>query len=186
MKNRVLAPAAAQGTAPVDAPLDALLDAPGAKDRLPTRRQALQTGAAATGWLLSTRVLANEPELPWPAATQAAINAFTGGARLQQGPLLKLLIEPLVENGNGVPVTVRAAPAPGMAAVKRLALLAESNPDPGVAVFELGPASAQAEVSTRIRLFTTQRVLALAQLADGQCFSHAIEVVVTLAACVES
>jgi sulfur-oxidizing protein SoxY len=151
------------------------------------RRQALQASAAAAGcWLISTRTLANEPAAPWSAATQAAINAFTGGARLQQGPLLKLLIEPLVENGNGVPVTLLALPSPGQPAVRRLALLAESNPDPGVAVFELGPASAQAEVSTRIRLFTTQRVLALAQLADGQCFSHAIEVVVTLAACVES
>ncbi len=159
---------------------------PARDDVLPNRRQALQAGAAAAGWLVSTRVLANEPAEPWPAATQAAINTFTGGAPLRQGPLLKLLIEPLVENGNGVPVTLLALPPPGAAAVRRLALFTESNPEPGVAVFELGPASARAEVSTRIRLFTTQRVLGVAQLADGQCWSQAIEVVVTLAACVES
>jgi sulfur-oxidizing protein SoxY len=157
------------------------------KQHAVTRRRALQTSAvAAGGWLISTRALADEALATWPAATQASINAFTGGAPLQQGPLLRLLIEPLVENGNGVPVALRAVPAPGQPAVRRLALLAESNPDPDVAVFELGPHSAQAEVSTRIRLFTTQRVVGLAQLVDGQCWIHAIEVVVTLAACVES
>ncbi len=151
------------------------------------RRQALKAGAAAaTGLLVSTRVLANEPALPWPAATLAAVAAFTGGAVLQQGPLFKLLIEPLVENGNGVPVTLLALPPPGSAAVRRMALFTERNPEPGVAVFDLGPTAARAEVSTRMRLFTTQRVLGVAQLADGQCFSQAIEVVVTLAACVES
>jgi sulfur-oxidizing protein SoxY len=162
------------------------------KQAMPSRRHALKAGAAvaasatAANWLISARALASEPALPWPAATQAAINAFTGGAPLQQGSLLKLLIEPLVENGNGVPVTLLATPPAGAAAVRRLALFAESNPEPGVAVFELGPASVRAEVSTRIRLFTTQRVLGVAQLADGQCWSQAIEVVVTLAACVES
>jgi sulfur-oxidizing protein SoxY len=54
-----------------------------------------------------------------------------------------------------------------------------------VAVFQLGPLAGRPWVATRLRLATSQTVVALAQLADGGCWQHRVQVVVTLAACVE-
>ena len=69
--------------------------------------------------------------------------------------------------------------------MRRLALLTERNPQPQVAVFTLGPACGRAQVSTRMRLATSQTVRALAELSDGSWWEQDAEVIVTLAACVE-
>jgi sulfur-oxidizing protein SoxY len=99
---------------------------------------------------------------------------------------VRLEIAELVENGNTVPVTVSVqSPMTEADHVRRIALFTELNPEPGVAVFHLSPRNGRAQVSTRMRLATTQQVLAVAQLADGSFWQAAMEVVVTLAACVE-
>ncbi len=138
------------------------------------RRQLLVSGL--TAWV-APAALAN------PASLQAAILAFTGGAAVQDGKV-RLDISPLVENGNTVPVTV-SVPGLDAAQVRRLALFTERNPQPEVAVFQLGPLAGRAVVTTRMRLATSQTVVALAQLADGSCWQQRLQVVVTLAACVE-
>ena len=66
-----------------------------------------------------------------------------------------------------------------------LALFTERNPQPEVAVFTLGPLAGRAQVATRLRLATSQAVVAVAQMADGSCWQQRVTVVVTLAACVE-
>jgi sulfur-oxidizing protein SoxY len=43
----------------------------------------------------------------------------------------------------------------------------------------------KAVVSTRIRLATTQQLVAVARMSDGFCWTHTVDVVVTLAACIE-
>ena len=50
----------------------------------------------------------------------------------------------------------------------------------------LGPRAGRASVATRIRLATSQKLVAVAQLSDGSYWSHTADVIVTLAACVES
>ena len=55
-----------------------------------------------------------------------------------------------------------------------------------MASFELSPRCGVAKVSTRIRLVTTQQLVAMARMNDGSCWSHTIEVFVTLAACIET
>jgi sulfur-oxidizing protein SoxY len=70
--------------------------------------------------------------------------------------------------------------------VRRIALFTERNPEPGVIVFHLGPHSGRAEVATRIRLASSQSVLAVAQMNDGSCWQSAVDVVVTMPACAES
>jgi sulfur-oxidizing protein SoxY len=126
------------------------------------------------------------PTRATPEAMRAAIEAFTGGAPPRAGRVT-LEIAPLVENGNTVPVTVRVdSPMTEAEHVRRIALFTERNPDPDVAVFHLGPASGRAEVATRMRLATSQTVIAVAQTSDGGFWQAAAEVVVTLAACVES
>jgi sulfur-oxidizing protein SoxY len=118
-----------------------------------------------------------------PEAMQAAINTFTGGSPVRDGRVV-LDISPLVENGNTVPVTV-SVPGAAPETVRRLALFTERNPQPEVAVFTLGPLAGRASVATRMRLATSQTIVAMAQLADGSCWQQRVQVVVTLAACVE-
>lgn len=114
-----------------------------------------------------------------PAGLQAARQRFVGERPLAECKL-QIEIAPLVENGNAVPVRLWVA---GRA--RRLALLAEGNPLPEVIECELGDACHRAELSTRIRLASSQRLLALAEMADGSCRQQTVEVIVTLAACVE-
>jgi sulfur-oxidizing protein SoxY len=116
-------------------------------------------------------------------ALNAALMAFSQGTPLRDGRVT-LDIAPLVENGNTVPVTV-AVPGAEPGEVRRLALFTERNPQPEVAVFTLGPLAGRAMVATRMRLATSQAVVAVAQMADGSCWQQRVTVVVTLAACVE-
>ena len=144
------------------------------------RRTVLVTGAALLAWQHSAAQLSGNP-----AAMQAAVSAFTGGLVPRSGRVF-LDIAPLVENGNTVPVVVRVESAMTAAEhVRRLALFSERNPQPEVAVFNLSLLSGRAEVATRMRLATSQRVLALAELQDGSYWQRSVDVVVTLAACVE-
>ena len=62
----------------------------------------------------------------------------------------------------------------------------ELNPQRDVAVFTLGARAGRAKVATRVRLATSQRLVAVAQMSDGTYWQHAVDVIVTLAACVES
>jgi sulfur-oxidizing protein SoxY len=69
--------------------------------------------------------------------------------------------------------------------VVAIGLFTPRNPLPEVLRVELGPRAGRAVVATRMRLATSQPVLAVARLSDGSCWSHAVEVEVTLAACTE-
>jgi sulfur-oxidizing protein SoxY len=40
-------------------------------------------------------------------------------------------------------------------------------------------------VATRIRLATSQTVVAVAKLADGSCWRDSVDLIVTLAACID-
>jgi sulfur-oxidizing protein SoxY len=142
--------------------------------RLLLRRQVL---VAAAGVVL----LAPPPADATEAQVAALIKDLTGGAELKQGRV-KLEIPLLVENGNAVPMTVSVdSPDP----VRSLHVFAERNPLPHVGNFYFGPRAGPPKVSTRIRLATSQTVIAVAKLADGSCWSDRVELIVTLAACVE-
>ena len=120
-----------------------------------------------------------------PAALHAAIAAFTGGAEPREGGM-RLEVPELVENGNSVPVLVTVdSPMTEAAHVRRIAVFNEKNPQPQVAVFRLGPRSGVARVGTRMRMADSQRIVALAELSDGSFRQHSVDVIVTLAACIE-
>lgn len=144
-----------------------------------TRRQVLSAGAG----LLAVALV--RPARAAPSDMQAAIKALAGEAAIHSGKV-RIEMSPLVENGNVVPVSVTVdSPMTRAEYVKTLALFNEKNPQPNVAVFHLGPRAGRASVSTRMRLATSQKVVALAELSDGTFWSDSVEVVVTLAACVE-
>ena len=69
--------------------------------------------------------------------------------------------------------------------VKAIHVFTEKNPQPNVISLQLGPRAGRAVISTRIRLADSQKVVAVAQMSDGSFWFEEIEVVVTLAACLE-
>jgi sulfur-oxidizing protein SoxY len=114
-----------------------------------------------------------------------AIRTFTGGTRVREGRV-KFEISPLVENGNAVPVSVEVeSPMTAGDHVRRIALFNEKNPQSDIAIFHLSPRAGRAHVATRIRLATSQAVVALAEMSDGSFWSSKANVIVTLAACIE-
>ncbi len=143
------------------------------------RRRWLSASGGFAAWLLV------RPAAGAPTELQGAIDAYTGGARVQSGKVT-LEIAALVENGNGVPITV-AVDSPMTAAnhVTAIAIFNERNPERDVARFRLGPRAGKARVATRIRLATSQRLVAVAQMNDGTYWSGNADVLVTLAACIE-
>jgi sulfur-oxidizing protein SoxY len=112
------------------------------------RRAALHAGLAGAAMLVVRPASAQAEALNGPLAS------FTGGFTPKTGRVA-LEIAELVENGNTVPVTIRvASPMTGADYVRRIALFAERNPDPAVAVFHLSPRNGRALISTRMRLAT--------------------------------
>jgi sulfur-oxidizing protein SoxY len=151
-------------------------------DRDRSRREILQAAAALAGGgvLLSIRPAAATPEM-----MKDAVRAVIGEAPVKKGKV-KLDLPPLVENGNSVPCTV-AVESPMTAAdhVKAIHIFNEKNPQPNVISVKLGPRAGRASFSTRIRLADSQTVTAIAELSDGSFWSDDIDVIVTLAACIE-
>ena len=120
-----------------------------------------------------------------PAMLADAIRTVVGAAVVRTGKI-KLDIPPLVENGNTVPMTVSVSnPMTAEDHVKSIHVFNEKNPQPNIGNFYLGPQAGRAQISTRIRLADTQKIVAIAKLSDGSFWSATVEVVVTLAACTE-
>ena len=149
-----------------------------------TRRQFLGfAGGIAVGCAIP--VVTVRPLQATPAMLASAIRNVVGSAELHTGKV-KLDIPPLVENGNTVPMTVSvASPMTAEDHVKSIHVFNEKNPQPNIGNFHIGPAAGRAQVSTRIRLADSQKVVAIARMSDDSFWSVSTEVIVTLAACTE-
>jgi sulfur-oxidizing protein SoxY len=99
---------------------------------------------------------------------------------------VKIDLPQLAENGNSVPLKVIVeSPMTSADHVKTIYIFSEKNPVSNVVRFHLGARSGQAKVQTSIRLATTQRITAIAQLSDGTLWSASADVVVTAGACLD-
>jgi sulfur-oxidizing protein SoxY len=138
----------------------------------------LGTGAAALtvlGW--GGRAQAGVKE----AADQVA--KFTGGKTAEKGKISIELPE-IAENGNTVPLSVSVdAPMTADNYVSDVLVVAEGNPNPGVATFHFSPMSGKAAASTRIRLATTQNIVVVAKTSKGEFFTGQKLVKVTIGGC---
>ena len=145
------------------------------------RRQLLIT--TGTAWLsLQTRPVA---AVSAPDTLQQVILRWAAGQPVTEGRVV-LEVQPLVENGNAVPISVRVdSPMSAANRVQELIVFNERNPLRDVVHATFGPASGRAQLDTRIRLATSQRLVALARFSDGSQWSAQVDVVVTLAACIE-
>ena len=154
------------------------------KHDVTTRRYflGLAGGAVVAG---AVPIVTVRPAEATPATLAAAIRNVVGEAPVHPGKV-KLDIPPLVENGNTVPMTVSvASPMTAEDHVRSIHVFNEKNPQPNIGNFVLGPRAGRAQVSTRIRLADSQKITAIALLADGSFWSASVDVVVTLAACTE-
>lgn len=149
-----------------------------------TRRRFL--GLAGSAAVLGAVPLGTPlPAEATPASMTSAIRTVVGEAVVRTGKV-KLEVPPLVENGNTVPMTVSVANpmTPGDHVVS-IHVFNEKNPQPNMGNFYLGPYAGRAQVSTRIRLGDSQKIVAIAKLSDGSFWSATTDVVVTLAACTD-
>lgn len=113
------------------------------------------------------------------------IDKVVKGAAIEQGGVL-IELPAIAENGNSVPLHIKvASPMSEADRVNAIYVFAERNPRPLVATFRLGPATARAEVSTRVRLAGTQKVTVLAALSGNRFRMGQVEVLVTSAACLD-
>ena len=143
------------------------------------RRDILAAGTGLAMLALMRPAFATTEEMA------AAINTFTGGAKPAEGKMT-FDIAQLIDNGNAVPVTIAVDSAMTAADhVSAIAIFNERNPQTDVAVFTLGPRAGKAQVSTRIRLATSQKLTAVARMSDGSYRSKSVSVIVALAACIE-
>jgi sulfur-oxidizing protein SoxY len=149
-----------------------------------SRRYILKAAGALAGVGGLARLM-TRPAAATPEMMQDAVRSVIGEAPVRKGKV-KLDLPPLVENGNSVPCTVSVeSPMTAADHVKAIHIFNEKNPQPNVISVRLGPRAGRADFSTRIRLADTQTVTAIAELSDGTFWSDDIDVIVTLAACVE-
>ena len=143
-----------------------------------SRRQVLAGSAGALA-------IAAFGVAPAQAANNAQdlIKAFTGGKPATEAKV-KLDLPEIAENGNTVPMTVTVeSPMTEASHVTEVLVLADGNPNAGVATFHFSPASGVAEANTRIRLATTQNIIAVAKMNDGSFVMASKQVKVTIGGC---
>jgi sulfur-oxidizing protein SoxY len=147
-----------------------------------SRRDVLLAGIAGLG----ATVLKIEPAAATPETMQRAIRQIVGEAPVRKGKVT-IDVPALVENGNTVALAIEVqSPMTAQDYVKTIHVFNEKNPLPNVISAHLGPHAGRAKVATRFRLADTQTIVAIAELSDGSFWSASADVIVTLAACLES
>ena len=150
----------------------------------PTRR-AVVIAAAGAGALGAAPFLLVRRAEATPDMMKAAIQKVIGEAPVRKGKVT-LDIPPLVENGNTIAMSVAVeSPMTETNYVKAIHVFNQKNPQPDIISVHLGPRAGKAAFSTRIRLADSQNVVAIAELNDGSLWSDTVEVIVTIAACLE-
>lgn len=145
------------------------------------RRQALL--ALASAFVLPARAYGQANA--HVSTTDTLVFSFTKGASVFPGRV-KLELPKRAENGHSVAMTVKVeSPMTQAEHVRTILILAEKNPVRDVCWFYLGPRAGRAEVSSRIRLNGSQRVVAVAELSDGSFWSDAVQIEVPEAACID-
>ena len=145
------------------------------------RRQFLARSAAAFAVVTLRPVHA----LATANVLAGLVRSYAGSGTVTEGRV-QFRIDPLVENGNSVPVEVLVdSPMTTAQHVVGIAIFNEKNPEHDVGVFTLSPFAGRARVATRIRLASSQQLIAVAKMNDGSCWTKTVEVLVTVSSCIE-
>jgi sulfur-oxidizing protein SoxY len=148
--------------------------------------QATRRGFLAAAGGMGLALLAKPfPAEAAPEDMAQAIRKVCGDAEIKPGKI-KLELPPLVENGNTVAMGVSVdSPMTPKDYVKAIHVFTEKNPQPNIISIQLGPRAGRASIATRVRLADTQKVVAICELSDGTFWSHGVDVIITLGACLE-
>jgi sulfur-oxidizing protein SoxY len=134
--------------------------------------------AVGAGLLTPQAVLAAWPKNAFEAKkAEDALSALMGTASTTATGDITVKAPDIAENGAVVPVTVSTS----IAGVESIAILAEKNPSPLSATFNLGK-GAQGFVSTRIKMGKTGDVIGVVK-AGGKLFAARKSVKVTIGGC---
>jgi sulfur-oxidizing protein SoxY len=124
------------------------------------------------------------PQRAWatPADAQTMLATLGGGA--PQPGKVTIGAPEIAENGNTVPITIDVdSPMTDANYVKTIMVVADGNPLPGVARFDLSPLNGRAHVEFRIRLAQTENLTAVAVMSDGSKWSATKGIKVTIGGC---
>lgn len=114
----------------------------------------------------------------------AAVEAITGGKEVKDSQKVKLTVPEIAENGAVVPVKVEIDhPMEESNYVKAIHVLSTKNGNVRCVDVMLTPANGKGYFATRIKLSTTQEVVALAELSDGTFIKAGKSVKVTIGGC---
>ncbi|MEZ5840512.1 MAG: thiosulfate oxidation carrier protein SoxY [Hyphomicrobiales bacterium] len=143
------------------------------------RREALALGAG-----VAAAVVAGWPVLALAEGeADALVQEFAGGKAPETG---RVHLDAPEEAADGSAVQIAISVESPMTAEDHVAsvlLIGEGNPVPKVAEFHFSPLSGSAQISLRIRLAKTQRVLAIAKMSDGSTFMDVKTVKVAAGGC---
>lgn len=135
--------------------------------------------AIAAGLISPARVFAASGIQPAFSAksTNDVLTSMYPGYKIEASDALKIKAPDIAENGAVVPITVSS----DMANIESISILVSQNATPLVASFDL-PESADAFVSTRIKMGKTSDVIAIAKVGD-RLYQASREVKVTIGGC---
>jgi sulfur-oxidizing protein SoxY len=146
-------------------------------------RRRFLIAAAAGALATQVRVASAVPTIP---VLQGLVEKITGGVALQDGRVT-LDVPQLSDNGHSVPLKITVdSPMNERDYVRTIHVLSEKNPRPVIATYHLSPRSGRAEIVTRVRLNGEQRLLVIADMADGSFHAASASVIVTETACLDA
>jgi len=121
---------------------------------------------------------------PNDLTVEAAIKAITGGKEVKKSDKIKLTVPEIAENGAVVPVKVQVDhPMEESNYVKAIHVLNTKNGNSRCVDVMLTPANGKGYFATRVKLSSTQEVVALVELSDGTFIKAGKSVKVTIGGC---
>lgn len=144
-----------------------------------SRRDVLVLGVAGAAALTQLTL----PATATPAKVAEEIKKLYGDKSLADGKI-KLDLPSIAENGLVVPMSFEVeSPMTDKDFVKAVHFFAEGNPSVGIASYHFTPMAPKAAGSLRIRLATSQNIIAVAEMSGGQLYTAKKEVKVTIGGC---
>jgi len=142
------------------------MDSAGTEQPALSRRAFCMTASAAVGLLLAAPGAMAAQRVQWRDAMQVLIGntvPITGRVDID--------LPRFVEGGAAVPFTVRVdSEMSEREFVRSVHVLATDNPRPDVASFFFSPQSGRAQASSRVRLWGSQELVAIAEMSSGEVY----------------
>jgi sulfur-oxidizing protein SoxY len=140
--------------------------------------------AVATPSMVMAKEEKKAPKSANAMSLDAAINAITGGKEVKESPKVSLTVPEIAENGAVVPVKVHVDhPMEENNYVKAIHILTSKNSNARAADVMLTPMNGKGYFATRIKLGSSQDVVAVVELSDGTFIKASKPVKVTIGGC---